>query len=150
MRARSLSLYGYQRVTTPNLDKLAQRAVVFDSAVTAASWTLPAHASLFTGRYPHEHSADRESPLDRALPTLAEVFGRIGYQTGGFVANTHWVGVASDSIAGFRGMRMSCTSPRRRSWARGGSRERCSLDCGVSRAATNPMTPSRRASGGPS
>lgn len=91
VRARSLSLYGYHRATTPNLDKFAQQAVVFDAAVTTAPWTLPAHASLFTGLYPHEHLADRDSPLDGKFLTLAEALSARGYRTAGFAANKYWV-----------------------------------------------------------
>ena len=49
VRAASLSLYGYSAPTTPNLDRLSTQSVVFDRAVASAPWTLPSHASLFTG-----------------------------------------------------------------------------------------------------
>lgn len=91
VRARSLSLYGYDRTTTPHLDSLSQRSVVFDAAVATAPWTLPSHASLFTGRYHHELSVTRESPLDDTFVTLAEALRDRGYQTGAFIANTYWV-----------------------------------------------------------
>ena len=58
VRAGNLSLYGYGRRTTPNLERLAGRGVRFDLAFATSSWTLPSHASLFTGRWPHELSAD--------------------------------------------------------------------------------------------
>ena len=63
VRADRLSLYGYDRDTTPNLTRLARRGVVFGEARSAAPWTLPSHASLFTGRWPHELnvSGDRRS-----------------------------------------------------------------------------------------
>jgi arylsulfatase A-like enzyme len=87
VRAKSLSLYGYSRATTPNLAALAKRGVVFDLAISPAPWTLPAHASFFTGKAPHELSADRFAPLDNAFPTLAEKLAERGYATAGFVAN---------------------------------------------------------------
>ncbi|MEO8294438.1 MAG: sulfatase [Gemmatimonadota bacterium] len=87
VRAANLSLYGYDRPTTPNLESLARRGVRFDQAFSAAPWTLPSHASLLTGRWPHELSADWESPLDNRQLTLAEYFDGQGYATGGFVAN---------------------------------------------------------------
>jgi len=87
VRAKSLSLYGYKRQTTPNLDRLAKNSVVFDQAISTAPWTLPAHASMFTGRYPHENTADWVIPLDDTYPTLAEVLSDHGYSTAGFVAN---------------------------------------------------------------
>ncbi|HWP48980.1 MAG TPA: sulfatase [Candidatus Limnocylindrales bacterium] len=87
VRASSLSLYGYNRPTTPSLEKLAKTGVVFEKAFATSSWTLPSHASLFTARYPHEVSADWLKPLDATYPVLAEVFQTYGYVTAGFVAN---------------------------------------------------------------
>jgi arylsulfatase A-like enzyme len=102
VRALSLSLYGHARETTPNLDALADHAVVFDRATAPAPWTLPSHASLFTGRYHHEHSARRDSPLDGTYPTLADVLAARGYQTGGFVANEFWGGAGFGLQRGFQ------------------------------------------------
>jgi arylsulfatase A-like enzyme len=87
VRSRSLSLYGYDRATTPNLAALAQRGVVFDLAIAPSPWTLPTHASFFTGRPPHELSADRFAPLDDTYPTLAGKLAERGYASAGFVAN---------------------------------------------------------------
>ncbi len=87
VRAQNLSLYGYGRRTSPHLDRIAEAGVCFDRALATAPWTLPSHASMFTGRYPHELSADWWSPLDQRDPTLAEVLGRQGYATAAFVGN---------------------------------------------------------------
>ena len=87
VRASSLSMYGYARPTTPGLERLAERSLVFDAAWSTAPWTLPAHASLFTGRYAHELSTDWEVPLDDRDPVLAERFAERGYRTAGFSAN---------------------------------------------------------------
>jgi arylsulfatase A-like enzyme len=88
VRAQNLSLYGYERATTPELEKLARRGVVFDTAISAAPWTLPSYASMFTGRYPDDLSTDWFTPLDRTYPVLAEVLAAKGFRTAGFVANT--------------------------------------------------------------
>ncbi len=101
VRPQSLSLYGYHRPTTPNLERLASTGTVFEAAVSTAPWTLPAHASLFTGRYHHELSVGRQHPLDDAHPTLAEALRDQGYRTGGFVANTYWLGRAWGLARGF-------------------------------------------------
>jgi arylsulfatase A-like enzyme len=101
VRAPSLSLYGYARATTPNLERLADRGVLFERAVATASWTLPSHGTLFTGRYPHELSAGWVTPLDGAYPTLAEVLSRHGYMTAGFVANTFYCSTESGLGRGF-------------------------------------------------
>ena len=88
VRAESLSLYGYGRETTPNLARLARRGVRFDRAFSTAPWTAPSHASMFTGRWPHELSIGWNRPLDGARPTLAGYLSSRGYDTAGFVANT--------------------------------------------------------------
>lgn len=87
VRASCLSLYGHNRPTTPNLERLARKAVVFAEARATAPWTGPTHASLMTGRWPHELSIAPDVPLDGTFPTLAEVLGREGFATAGFVGN---------------------------------------------------------------
>jgi arylsulfatase A-like enzyme len=57
-RRDRLGFYGYSRKTSPNLDVLAAGSHVFDRAVAASSWTLPSHASIFTGKFPSSHGAD--------------------------------------------------------------------------------------------
>lgn len=87
VRADHLSLYGYEKRTAPHLGRLASRGVTFDHAFSTAPWTLTAHASLFTGLYPNEMSADWQAPLGDEAPTLAERLVARGYRTGGFVGN---------------------------------------------------------------
>ncbi len=87
VRAGNLSLHGYGRRTSPNLEELARRGVRFDQAFATAPWTLPSHCSLFTGRWPHELTADWRVPLDETYPTLAEYLAAHGFDTAGFVAN---------------------------------------------------------------
>jgi arylsulfatase A-like enzyme len=101
VRAQSLSLYGYSRMTTPNLERLAKNGVLFQRAIAPASWTLPSHASMFTGHLPHELSADRKNPLDAKYPTLAEVLSTHGYLTAGFVANLEYCTSESGLGQGF-------------------------------------------------
>ena len=85
LRADATSLAGsgpQGRDTTPQLREFAQRAVVFDNAVSQAPWTLPAFASMFTGRYPLEHGAHRlTSRLGFEQTTLAEILREAGYRT---------------------------------------------------------------------
>jgi len=94
VRADHLSLYGYQRDTTPNLKKLAAEATVYRRATSTADWTLPSHASMFTGLYSSEHGAycDVKShgllQLPDATETVAERLRDEGYATLGVVANT--------------------------------------------------------------
>jgi arylsulfatase A-like enzyme len=93
--ANHLSLHGYPRETSLTLSELAQRGIRFDAARSSSSWSLPAHATMFTGRWLHETSAGWLTPLDDKPATLAEFFTSRGYATAGFVANT--VYCASDS-----------------------------------------------------
>jgi arylsulfatase A-like enzyme len=86
VRAASLGLYGFV-VPTPNLERLARQGVTFETALASTSWTLPSHASMFTGRPPNQLSATWFAPLDDKWPTLAEIFSQHGYRTGGFVSN---------------------------------------------------------------
>src|SRR5262249_8070588 len=81
VRAANLSLHGYGRRTSPNLEKLATRGVGFEQAFATAPWTLPSHSSTFTGRWPHELTADWQVPLDESFPTLAENLAAHGYDT---------------------------------------------------------------------
>lgn len=87
VRADHLSTYGYSRPTTPNLDRLASQGVLFEDTIAPSSWTLPAHASIFTALLPHQHGANAYTPLDGSPRTLAEVLKSHGYETAGFIAN---------------------------------------------------------------
>jgi len=75
---------------TPNLDALAREAVVYERAHATTSWTLPSHASLFTGLYPSAHQTRRPlSVLGEDYSTLAEKLRTEGYQTAGVVSGPY-------------------------------------------------------------
>ena len=101
VRADHLSALGYNRSTTPNLDRLASRGVLFENAISTSSWTLPAHASILTGRYPFEHGAE-EKIYDGRYPTLPEAFRMRGYRTGAFSANTYYFAHTNGFGRGFQ------------------------------------------------
>ena len=101
VRAMDLGLYGYDRPTTPQLSAWSRRGVVYRRAFSVAPWTLPSHASMFTGRLVHEMSADWMVPLDAQWPTLAEVLSARGYATAGFSANTDYVSAEVGLARGF-------------------------------------------------
>jgi arylsulfatase A-like enzyme len=101
VRADRLSLYGYERSTTPTLEQLARRGIRFDEARATAPWTLPSHASMFTGRWPHELGEEWMTPLRGTFPTLAEYLGDHGYATAGFVANTGYCSQETGLARGF-------------------------------------------------
>lgn len=102
-RADHLGCYGYNRPTSPNLDKLADESVLYTRSISPSSWTLPAHASLFTGKFTTSHGAKydttgslcladailapqawkkyRACALSQEEVTLASILKKEGYET---------------------------------------------------------------------
>jgi arylsulfatase A-like enzyme len=101
VRARSSSLYGYSRRTMPNLERLAAGGVLFDWALATSPWTLPSHASMFTGYYPHQLSDKAMWHFSAPVDTLAESLAAAGYTTAGFVANLDFCTNKSGISRGF-------------------------------------------------
>ena len=98
LRAQNLSLYGYERSTSPNLERFAKDAVTYEMAISTANWTVPAHASMFTGLLPSYHGAQRvpgdrilATPINPQARTLAEILHEHGFRTGAFIGNTTYV-----------------------------------------------------------
>jgi arylsulfatase A-like enzyme/Tfp pilus assembly protein PilF len=88
LRTDRLSCYGSDLVDTPNIDRFAAEGVRFTNAASTVPFTLPAHSSIMTGLYPPGHGV-RENVgyvLDERFPTLAELLGKGGWATGGFVS----------------------------------------------------------------
>jgi len=108
VRADHMASYGHTRDTSPTFDALAREGAWFADATAPATWSLPSHASLFTGRYPTSHGANlMRSILDDRYPTLAEVLAAHGYDTFCFTANP-WI---SDGVGLTRGFAV-----QNRSW----------------------------------
>ncbi len=116
-RADRMGLYGYERATTPSIDAFAAaHATRYDQARSTASWTLPSHASLFTGEMPGVHGVtnprgttggknasgewSRPVPLAETTPTLAERLRERGYQTAA-IASNQMIGAWSGLDRGF-------------------------------------------------
>jgi len=78
-----IGAYGYEKAITPNLDKLAKEGTLFENCYSPVPLTLPAHSSLFTGRYPLGHKVRNNGSyfLQEDHTTLAEKFKTAGYQT---------------------------------------------------------------------
>jgi arylsulfatase A-like enzyme len=94
-RRDALSPYGGEATTSPYLAAFAREADVFDAAFATSPWTLPSHASIFTGLYPSHHGAGvSEDHLPARFETVAEVLRRRGYLTAGFaggeMCSTRW------------------------------------------------------------
>jgi arylsulfatase A-like enzyme len=101
VRADHTSLYGYDKPTTPFLESWAKDARVFDDGLSASSWTVPSHASMFTGLLPAEHGAQHEHEyLAPELLTIAEILQQAGYQTFAWTANPH-LGDEENFLQGF-------------------------------------------------
>lgn len=113
VRADNLSSQGAAAGATPNLDRFAAGADRYEEACSTAPWTMPSHASMFTGLFPFEHGAHTFLPGDghrgdnvfalhpRTL-TLAEALGREGYATHGVVSNTIYLRPGLGLDAGFQ------------------------------------------------
>jgi arylsulfatase A-like enzyme len=85
LRPDHLGAYGYARDTSPVFDRLAAEGILFRDVVSTSSWTLPAHAALFTGLFDSAHGLVRDDlALSLAHRTLAELLAEAGYRTGGF------------------------------------------------------------------
>jgi arylsulfatase A-like enzyme len=102
VRGDHLSSLGYSRRTSPSLDRIGASGIVFERAVAPAPWTLPSHATSFTGRWPFELTADWRDALDETSFTLAEHMAASGYQTAGFVANTRFASYETGLDQGFQ------------------------------------------------
>jgi arylsulfatase A-like enzyme len=100
-RADRFSAYGDPRGTTPAFDAFARDALLFSAATSTSSWTLPSHASLFTGLYAVTHQANQETQaLAGEFTTLAEILAAEGYETAAFTSNP-WISARSNLDQGF-------------------------------------------------
>ena len=109
VRADHLSAYGYGRLTTPVIDRLAADGVLYRRAISAGTWTVPGHASLLTGRLPSSHGSYRAAgemnaatALDSSVATVAERLAAAGYDTAAFLANHAYLDPAFGLSRGFR------------------------------------------------
>lgn len=82
LRPDHLGCYGYQRYTSPNIDKLARGGVLFTQAIAQGSWTWPSIHSLLTGTYPSTHKVYFwDSSLSDYITTLPRMLKDYGYNT---------------------------------------------------------------------
>jgi arylsulfatase A-like enzyme len=122
LRADRLSVYGYQRPTSPHLERFAEEAIVFDRFYHNGGATLPSHMTMMTSLRPGTHQVD-PAGRGRLAPehgTLAERLSAAGYRTGAFV-DGGWMRGAFGFDRGFdlyddAGGRLSGLLPRATSW----------------------------------
>ncbi|MBI5376474.1 MAG: sulfatase [Candidatus Schekmanbacteria bacterium] len=87
LRADHLGCYGYNKNTSPNIDRLADSGVLFSRSISQAPWTLPSYMSMLTSKYVYEHGVDVANKiLNPRVITLAEILRENGYYTAGFVS----------------------------------------------------------------
>ncbi len=101
VRRDRVSAYGGPHPTTPAFDRVAAEGALIEGAFVSSPWSLPSHATLFTGLSPGNHGAHYEHPLlDPGFPTLAAILARHGYRTVGVSANP-WITQQNGSARGF-------------------------------------------------
>jgi choline-sulfatase len=115
--AKHFTTYGYQRKTTPNMEKLFQEGVQFDKAYCQAVYTLASTTSMMTGLDPFRHQLyERQNKLPDSIETLAERLGKNGYTTATFVANGN-VSPNFGNTQGFQVVREVHNEPGYTGWA---------------------------------
>ncbi|MEJ2084592.1 MAG: sulfatase [Acidobacteriota bacterium] len=88
LRADHLGMYGYERPVSPNMDRFAAGATVFENAIAQSSWTRSSMASVFTGLWPIKHDTNgRKDKLSDEALTLAEVVNQAGMETTAIARN---------------------------------------------------------------
>ena len=84
LRPDHLSLHGYERETSPELDRFASEAWVFEQAVATSAWTSPGIVSMLTGYYPPVHAQNaRHSRYDGRISSPLRILKERGYATFG-------------------------------------------------------------------
>jgi arylsulfatase A-like enzyme len=112
LRADHVGAYGYSRPTTPHLDALAARGTTFLEAFSVSNESGPAHASLFTGRYPQSHALVKNTrEIDPQERTLADYLARAGFQTSAHV-NFPILGHRKRAARGFEHVRIVPGTPK--------------------------------------
>lgn len=101
VRKDRLSIYNSRVETSPGLEQIADESLIFTDAISQAGWTLPSHASMFTGLYPSQHGASEAHPfLVPQLQTLPKLLQECGVSTGCFSANP-WLSSYTNLTNGF-------------------------------------------------
>ena len=87
LRPDHLGCYGYERQTSPNIDRLAAEGAVFKNTVSQSPWTLPSFGTVFTSLYPTQHGAGTlRKRVRTSFPTLATILSESGYRTGAVIS----------------------------------------------------------------
>jgi len=85
LRPDRLGCYSYPQNTSPHMDKLASKGILFLNARAQSSWTLPSHMSLFTSLYPSFHQVkNTDQCLGHHIKTMAQILKENGFKTAAF------------------------------------------------------------------
>ena len=100
MRLDALSVYN-NKINTPAVDLFSRNSIIYNNAIAPAPWTIPSHASLFTGKYASEHKIHESEEIKifdlnismnyNKFPTIAEKLNKEGYNILGISANANIV-----------------------------------------------------------
>jgi choline-sulfatase len=102
VRKDRISVYNNEIDFTQNIEEFAKESTVFQDAVSQAPWTLPSHASMFTGQYPWEHNAtQKQLYIETDKEILPKKFENEGYSTACFTSNT-WISNHTGMADGFQ------------------------------------------------
>lgn len=94
LRADHMGCYGYKRNTSPNIDTFAKESILFNGSFSPSSHTIPSHGSIFTSKYPSNHTIGfnqnafvETGKLNTDIDiTLAEILSSSNYKTAAFVS----------------------------------------------------------------
>ena len=117
-RADHCSMFGYEKPTTPFLDSLAERGVLFENHMTNSNNTLVSHTTMLTGLTALAHGtydknvADQRQALAPGFRTIAEFFRDAGYATGAFTEHPTWLSATFGLDQGFDTMEAAWTDAR--------------------------------------
>ncbi len=102
LQANHVHSLGYDRPTTPFIDSLAQKGILFSNTISPASWTVPTYLSIFSSSFPSEHGMTNRyvkftkeekilsnfTKSNPNLKTIAQILKERGYKTGGFTGDS--------------------------------------------------------------
>jgi arylsulfatase len=88
LRADHLSCYGYTKIETGNIDKIAKDGYLFTNAYAVTSWTTPSMMSMLTGKYPDVHRCiDYSHRVPDGIMSIPQILKSYGYRTEAIIAN---------------------------------------------------------------
>jgi arylsulfatase A-like enzyme len=90
VRSDHFGCYGYSRQTTPQVDRFAEDAILFENVLSQSSWTRPSMVSVLSGLYPQQHGVNGGpiAVLTSKITSMAELLQEVDYETVGVITNS--------------------------------------------------------------